>query len=259
MLHGMADRSSTQRVVGLRVRDVPVGEMIPGMAYLVRRLLENTSNESWLKAGFLDNAEPEVLLRAPAPAAPSAGENGAAEKPDLSRIGPERHQMSPAHPGVGDGRAFFNEPLRDFSRAPVREAFGAALASARVPIVASDRTPEHARAMVGAAHRAFPAWRDADPLLRCRVLTLAAAEMRRRRDELSGVIVRENGKCWRDADADTAEAIDFCEYYARFAPLLSDRRRIGRFIGELDQRSTSPGASRSSSARGTSHLPSRAG
>ena len=36
--------------MGLRLREyVPVGEMIPGMAYLVRRLLENTSNESWLR------------------------------------------------------------------------------------------------------------------------------------------------------------------------------------------------------------------
>src|SRR6185295_15387916 len=67
MLHGMADQlkeaTSERR---LRLREyVPVGEMIPGMAYLVRRLLENTSNESWLKAGFLDNAPPEQLLASP--------------------------------------------------------------------------------------------------------------------------------------------------------------------------------------------------
>src|SRR5690606_28209972 len=54
--------------MNLRLREyVPVGEMIPGMAYLVRRLLENTSNESWLKAGFLDNADTPELLARPAP------------------------------------------------------------------------------------------------------------------------------------------------------------------------------------------------
>jgi RHH-type proline utilization regulon transcriptional repressor/proline dehydrogenase/delta 1-pyrroline-5-carboxylate dehydrogenase len=60
MLHGMGDQMKAAAVeLGLRIREyVPVGEMIPGMAYLVRRLLENTSNESWLKAGFLDNATP---------------------------------------------------------------------------------------------------------------------------------------------------------------------------------------------------------
>ena len=39
----------------------PVGEMIPGMAYFVRRLLENTSNESWLRAGFFEHASPEAM------------------------------------------------------------------------------------------------------------------------------------------------------------------------------------------------------
>ena len=64
MLYGMAgELKDAAEEFGLRVREyVPVGDMIPGMAYLVRRLLENTSNESWLKAGFLDNASPEQLL-----------------------------------------------------------------------------------------------------------------------------------------------------------------------------------------------------
>ena len=64
MLHGMADQLKGAAVdMGMRMREyVPVGEMIPGMAYLVRRLLENTSNESWLKAGFLDNASSDELL-----------------------------------------------------------------------------------------------------------------------------------------------------------------------------------------------------
>src|SRR5690606_7358539 len=52
MLHGMAGPlKQAAAAMGLRVREyIPVGEMIPGMAYLVRRLLENTSNESWLLA-----------------------------------------------------------------------------------------------------------------------------------------------------------------------------------------------------------------
>src|SRR5207249_4912528 len=67
MLHGMADQlKHAAAEMGLRIREyIPVGEMIPGMAYLVRRLLENTSNESWLKAGFLDNADPALLLAPP--------------------------------------------------------------------------------------------------------------------------------------------------------------------------------------------------
>ena len=63
----------------------------------------------------------------------------------------------------------------------------------------------------------------------------AAAAMRARRDELCGVIIREAGKTWREADGDICEAIDFCEYYARQAAGLFDRARLGKFVGELDE------------------------
>lgn len=247
MLHGMADElKAAGNDMGLRVREyVPVGEMIPGMAYLVRRLLENTSNESWLKAGFLDNADSAELLRPPAPkthairtGTTTGGPNGApvsTEKRDLYEIAPERHQLSPAEPKVGDGRPFNNEPLRDFSQKTQRDAFAKAIASARVRAVASDKTVQDAERAITQAYDAFPAWRDTDPLERARVLTKAADAMRKRRDELSGMIIKENGKGWVDADADVAEAIDFCEYYARFAPQLFRRERIGRYIGELDE------------------------
>jgi RHH-type proline utilization regulon transcriptional repressor/proline dehydrogenase/delta 1-pyrroline-5-carboxylate dehydrogenase len=59
--------------------------------------------------------------------------------------------------------------------------------------------------------------------------------MRDRRDELSGIIIKESGKVWRESDADVCEAIDFCEYYARMAVPMFERKRLGRFIGELDE------------------------
>ena len=67
MLYGMAEpiqRALVER--GQRVRVyTPYGAMLPGMAYLVRRLLENTSNESFLKASFAEGARVEDLLRDP--------------------------------------------------------------------------------------------------------------------------------------------------------------------------------------------------
>jgi RHH-type proline utilization regulon transcriptional repressor/proline dehydrogenase/delta 1-pyrroline-5-carboxylate dehydrogenase len=232
MLHGMADplkAAATDQ--GLRVREyVPVGEMVPGMAYLVRRLLENTSNESWLKAGFLENASPEVLLAAPRP-------GSADTDPGIARIarGPERHALSVAVEGVGDGRPFFTEPLRNFAEKPVREAFATAIARSVVPAVANDTTEATAHAAVERLRAAFPNWRDTDPVARANVLVRAAAIMRARRDELSGVVIRESGKPWREADADVCESIDFCEYYARQAVPLFRPERLGRFIGELDE------------------------
>ncbi|MBM4052630.1 MAG: aldehyde dehydrogenase family protein [Planctomycetes bacterium] len=230
MLHGMADELKAAAVdLGLRIREyVPVGELVPGMAYLVRRLLENTSNESWLKAGFLDNASTDTLLADPARPDPVS----ATARLDAA---PERHALSDAVDGVGDGRPFYTEPMRDFSREEVRERFAAALASVRVPQVANDGTVEQATAMVEAAYRAFPAWRDAEHHSRAAVLVRAAQAMRERRDELSAVIIRESGKTWREADADVCEAIDFCEFYARESCRLFTTQRLGCFVGELDE------------------------
>ena len=239
MLHGMADQLKFAAAdMGLRIREyVPVGDMIPGMAYLVRRLLENTSNESWLKAGFMDNADPAKLLASPHQPAPSVSERSASssEKPDLSTIARERHQLSDAAPGVGDSKPFFNEPFRDFSFDSVRRTYADAIARVSVPKLASDRTPADAAEMVRLAAEAFPAWRDTDQSVRSAVLVRAAAIMRQRRDELSAVMIKEAGKTWREADADTCEAIDFCEYYARQAVRLFARQRLGKFIGELDE------------------------
>ncbi|MBX3405882.1 MAG: proline dehydrogenase family protein [Phycisphaeraceae bacterium] len=255
MLHGMADQLKYAAIEwggsGLRMREyVPVGEMIPGMAYLVRRLLENTSNESWLKAGFADNADIARLLASPHSPSQREGAGGranlerggtangtheSAQPDDRLAAAPERHKLSPAIEGVSNSRPFYTEPMRDFSQREQREAFAAAVSKAQVPKVASDRTPQQAAEMVARAHDAFAAWRDTDPKLRADVLVRAAAIMRTRRNELSAIMIKEAGKTWREADADTCEAIDFCEYYARLAVPMFTRQRLGAFLGELDE------------------------
>src|SRR5947208_8316438 len=67
LLYGMAGPIKRALVeMGYRVREYcPVGELLPGMSYLVRRLLENTSNEGFLRAKFSENATVEELLRDP--------------------------------------------------------------------------------------------------------------------------------------------------------------------------------------------------
>lgn len=237
MLHGMADEfKHAASELGFRVREyVPVGEMIPGMAYLVRRLLENTSNESWLVAGATERVGADILLANPLTKGPAVGDPDSANLRDLCEVGPERHELAPAVFGVGDDRPFFTEPLRDFSEASQRTAFAQAIGAARYPRVENTGTPDEAAQAVKRAADAFVGWRDTDPRERARVLTEAARLMRERRDELSGMIIKENGKNWTNADADVTEAIDFCEYYARLSVPMFERRRLGRFIGELDE------------------------
>ena len=229
MLYGMADELKAASVdEGLRLREyVPVGEMIPGMAYLVRRLLENTSNESWLLAAGSKKPDPNKLLASPHVnhTQPDPGE---AQLDDA----PERHQLTLGVKGVGDDRPYVNEAPRDFAQLTVRTAFQTAIDTTTVPHQPVDATQDDAEQALVAAHKAFPRWRDEDPRVRAKVLTRAAAIMRARRDELTAVIVHENGKGWRDADAETCEAIDFCEFYAREAIQLFEEQRLGQYVGE---------------------------
>ncbi|MCP3903160.1 MAG: bifunctional proline dehydrogenase/L-glutamate gamma-semialdehyde dehydrogenase [Planctomycetes bacterium] len=232
MLHGMGDALKTAAVeMDLRVREyMPVGEMIPGMAYLVRRLLENTSNQSWLRAGFAENIAAEKLLASP---------HRTWSEPDPGRDRIEKaahhHALGPAVEGVGDERPFTNEPPRNFASRDVREAFARAIARTEAPAVGAEATEESADRAVATAADALPAWRAADPRQRADVLVHAARILRRRHDELAGILIREAGKTWRDADVEVCEAIDYCEYYAREAIGFFEPRRLGRFVGELNQ------------------------
>lgn len=73
----------------------------------------------------------------------------------------------------------------------------------------------HAEKAMQAAVEAFKTWRKGKPETRADVLFKAAAIIRRRKHEFSALLTKEAGKPWNEADADTAEAIDFLEYYAR--------------------------------------------
>ncbi len=81
---------------------------------------------------------------------------------------------------------------------------------------------EETEAAMQAALKAFETWKNVPASVRADVLFKAAAIMRRRKFELSALMTKEAGKPWIEADADTAEAIDFLEYYGR-QMLLLDR------------------------------------
>lgn len=74
---------------------------------------------------------------------------------------------------------------------------------------------EEAKKAMEAALKAFETWKKTDPSIRADVLFKAANILKRRRHEMSALMTLEAGKPWVEADADTAEAIDFLEYYGR--------------------------------------------
>jgi 1-pyrroline-5-carboxylate dehydrogenase len=79
----------------------------------------------------------------------------------------------------------------------------------------SKANKELAEKAMQAAVEAFKTWRKTKPEVRADVLFKAAAIIRRRKHEFSALMTKEAGKPWREADADTAEGIDFLEYYGR--------------------------------------------
>jgi 1-pyrroline-5-carboxylate dehydrogenase len=86
----------------------------------------------------------------------------------------------------------------------------------------ANATAAHVDQAVAAATEAFRQWQHVAVSERARYLLRVAAEIRRRKHEFSAMMVLEVGKSWVEADADTAEAIDFLEYYARQMVALAD-------------------------------------
>ena len=118
MLFGMAEElRAAVAGEGYRTRVyVPVGAVIPGMAYLVRRLLENTSNQSW----FVREAtaeSPEVVLARPQPAAKAMSE---AEAPDFRNAAPAAFFLPGQRGKLEDALGRMRSELRARVPAPYR-------------------------------------------------------------------------------------------------------------------------------------------
>ena len=248
VLYGMGEPvRSALRKAGLHVRVYcPVGEMLQGMSYLVRRLLENTANESFLRQAFSLKLPRDNLLSNPAD--------------KLKKIRTEPQETT-EQSGIGPYRI---EPVFDWSRAGHRLQFADALKRVRdsfpieVPLIVggdkihtssrfeslnpdlpgetvgiiSSAGVKEAEAAVAAAKSAFPDWRDTPAEKRAEYLFKAAASARLKRCELAALQVLEVGKAWSEADADVCEAIDYLEYYGREMLRYSHPVTMGNVLGE---------------------------
>jgi RHH-type proline utilization regulon transcriptional repressor/proline dehydrogenase/delta 1-pyrroline-5-carboxylate dehydrogenase len=198
----------------------PYGKLLPGMAYLIRRLLENTANSSFLRQNLEDKPIEELI------AAPTL----AAEKEISSK----------------ETSTFVNAADTDYANAKLREKAMQALEEVRqslgktyLPLIngeyATTETvinsvnPSNPSEIVGkiglisvqqaenalkAAKAAFPAWKRTPATERAAILRKAADLMEQRRPELCAWICLEVGKVLQQADGEVSEGIDFCRYYA---------------------------------------------
>jgi RHH-type proline utilization regulon transcriptional repressor/proline dehydrogenase/delta 1-pyrroline-5-carboxylate dehydrogenase len=239
MLYGMAE-PVRQAIIqnGQRVRVyLPAGELLPGISYLIRRLMENTSNTSFLRQTYAERKDIESLIKAPAPA----------------------KQMTKLLDYTAAGREFRNEAPIDFSSRENRTRFTAALNEVRGemrkpgehnddlwiksvnPANANEiirwvraTTIAEADRAIDKATRFFPEWRDTPAQKRAEILFHAADLMREQRWELAAREIIEVGKGWREADADVCEAIDYLDYYGHEMLRLSEPRETQRLPSETN-------------------------
>lgn len=240
MLHGMANaEQKALRARGQNVRIyVPIGEILPGMSYLVRRLLENTSQMGFLKMSHHDQTNEINLLLEP--------------KVDNADVRFEKPHV------------FKNVSHADFTNKEQRERFAAALEKLpstlpmTVPITINGAdhlsetklekispndlskklgqvnlaTPKHAELAIDACVKACSNMQKLTLTERSDHLEKLATLLEQDRDLLSAMMCNEVGKTWAEADADVAEAIDFCRYYRERALIELAPQKMGIIDGE---------------------------
>ncbi|MFN0167488.1 MAG: L-glutamate gamma-semialdehyde dehydrogenase [Bryobacteraceae bacterium] len=162
---------------------------------------------------------------------------------------------------------FRNEPYTDFSAPANRAAMEAALARVRAQFgkeydlriaggtaktqtkrnsvnpsssnevvgIHQQATPEMADEAIDDAHRYFSEYSRIPAETRIGILKRAASLMRQRKLEFNSWLVYEAGKSWVEAEADTSEAIDFCEYYALLMERLAGPQAVSQMPGERDE------------------------
>ncbi len=237
VLYGMADTLATALVKqGHRVRVYcPYGALIPGMAYLIRRLLENTANSSFLRQSLEDRPVEELL------AVPEWGEGDT----DASNVLPSAISPPNATPNSVVTRINPASNL-DYAVAQHRQAANEALASVKQqlgktyqPLIngkfvkteesldsinpcnpsevvgtVGQLSIDQANQAMAAAKAAFQTWKRTSAQERAVIIRTAAELLEKRRHELNAWMVFEGGKPLHQADAEVSEAIDFCRYYA---------------------------------------------
>jgi RHH-type proline utilization regulon transcriptional repressor/proline dehydrogenase/delta 1-pyrroline-5-carboxylate dehydrogenase len=235
-LHGMGEalyEAAEERYGTLRLRAyAPVGGHEELLPYLVRRLLENGANTSFVHS-LLDEHVPAVDV--------------VADPVAMVEAHPDRHAKIPP-PGLLYGPGRPNPLGRDYSVAKARaEAAQASVVGVEQPLIAGPivggvlrresapemrvnpadggqsigtvhaATPDDIDDAVRRAHAAQPAWNALGGAGRAKVLRTMGDALEAEMDRFIALLTREGGKTLNDGVAEVREAIDFCRYYAQLA------------------------------------------
>ena len=251
-LFGMGDPLKAALVaMGACVRVYcPYGDLMPGMGYLIRRLLENTSNDSFLKQSFQDRGTHDHLLADPAVARPPS-----AALPlrhyvdfDLEEAMSVFTNASNTNFAVVENRKKLRGAI-DYVRGELDRSYPLVIGNEPVPTPEwfESRNPSHPAEVIGrvasattsdadravaSARKAFHAWSMTPAAERGDLLRKAADRLEMRRFELAATMILEAGKPWREADADVTEAVDHTRYYGQQIERIESHPRLRNIPGE---------------------------
>ncbi len=251
-LHGMGEELQAellQRVPTLVLRVyAPVGDYRDLLPYLVRRLLENGANSSFVNQ-LADPARPlDALVTDPLERLRAeAGTEALPEPPAIflpERLNSRGLDLSDPLALGALQRALADCASRDWTATPLPDGDpGGEWRMVRAPqdttlVVGRVREATGAELMdaLARAHAAAPAWARTAAEERARCLERAAERLEAERAGLVYLLVREAGRCLRDALAEVREAVDFCRYYAAEARRLFGRpRALPGPVGERNE------------------------
>lgn len=258
VLYGMADPlAQAMATQGHRVRVYcPYGQLLPGMAYLIRRLLENTANTSFLKQRF-QTRDLELLLT------PPQASHELTQPQQLKQTPPPAASV---YSPLTTNPSWIHAAPTDYAQASARQQAQAALQQVRQQLrqtywpwisgqaiptegVQASVNPSQPTEVIGqvgqvtiaqaeqaiqAATVVLATWQHTPACQRATLLRRVADLMAQRRHELAAWIVLEVGKVLREADAEVSEAIDFCRFYAEEMERL-DRGYSRNLPGETNE------------------------
>lgn len=138
----------------------------------------------------------------------------------LKKIEPRFNQEYPL--SIGTEKLYSDDKLKSYNPSNHDEIVG----------TFQRATVEQALNAIETANTKFNEWKKVSPEKRANYLLKAAKIMRKRKHEFSAMMVCEVGKNWAEADGDTAEAIDFMEFYAREALRYDEKQPLVKYPGE---------------------------
>ncbi len=233
-LHGMGEQLYAQAAEQFEAFPLrayaPVGGHEDLLPYLVRRLLENGANSSFVNALLDEKIEPKDVISDPFEKVTAHPYRHARLPLPRDMYGDRLNSFGP-DVSIAAVRARLEEAVTSLDGHP-RDASALIAGKPHSTYSAHAFAPADLTRIVGEVHdadpamiaeafdrasAAQPAWNDLGGAGRAKVLEAMAAALEERHDKLCAVLVREAGKTWNDAIAEVREAADFCRYYAKLA------------------------------------------